>query len=266
MLGLTQVAILPGMARFFRILGTIVGGIIAAIQFPKVVETPSRLLVLCLASVIVIFFIVAEIFLYFEEKRREQSQAEVNRQLVRSAVSEYVSAKAASVSSALPASTELGMSADDPRIYLEIEKPKDNLLRKTPFVLWNHGKDVAHTVQIQPLKLDRKKVTFTPVEAIPPTQSGESLPTIDRGGTLNEHDIPHWLLQDWNSNGELIEEWPIQVTVTYSDFSKKKHFVTSAKLVFHAIRYILEEDHGGAWPGHDRVLWEFRDIEIKRVS
>ena len=246
-------------------------GVILAIQFPKVLETPSRALVLRLVGALIGVLVLAEIVLWFEEKRRdkkrEERQADANKQLVLSTVAEFVSASSSQAASPMPNPTELGMSADDPRIYLEIKSSKDNLLRRTPFVLWNHGKDVAHTVQIEAVKLDRKRVTFPPVEVIPPTQSGESLPTIDRAnGVLNEHDIFYWLLKDWNANGELIEEWPIQITVSYSDFSKKKTFLTTAKLVFHAIRYILEETHGGAWPGHDRVLWEFREIEIKRVS
>ena len=246
-------------------------GAILAIQFPKVLETPSRALVLWLVGTLIVLLVLAEFVLWFEEKRRdkkrEELQAEANKQLVLSTVAEFVSASTSKASSPTPNPTELGMSADDPRIYLEIANPKDSLVRRTPFVLRNHGKDVAHTVQIQPFKLDRKKVAFPLVEAIPPAQSGESLPTIDHAdGILNEHDIFYWLLKDWNANGELIEEWPIQITVSYSDFSKKKNFLTTAKLVFHAIRYILEQDHGGAWPGHDRVLWEFREIEIRRVS
>src|SRR5271170_3968775 len=107
------------MARILRILGTAVSGVIVAIQFPKVLESPSRFLVLCLAATVVACFVIAEIFLHFEEKKREQRQEQRQEQLIRSVMEEFASTSAAKAP--LPSiPTELGMSADDPRIYVEV--------------------------------------------------------------------------------------------------------------------------------------------------
>jgi hypothetical protein len=253
------------MALLFRILGAVLGAVIVAIQFLKVLESPSRLLVISLAAAVIVCFVIAEIFLKYEERARERRQEEKNRQLVHSVVAEYTAPTKVAITVPVSNANELGMSADDPRVYVEIERVTD-ALRGTPFILQNHAKDVAHTVCVHAFKLDHKIVTFPSIEIIAAGKSAGINPTIERAGAFNQHNILQWLLKDWNANGELVEEWPIPLKVTYSDFSKQKKFLTSMTLVFHPIRYILEENHEGAWPGHDRVLWEFRDIQIKRVT
>jgi hypothetical protein len=208
-----------------------------------------------------------------KERKREETQEERDRLLIHKAIEEFklsnVATSIVEPSVALPA--ELGMSADDPRLYLEIEQSTDAMFRRTPFILHNRGKDVAHAAQIQSFKLKRKEVTFPSIEAIPAGDKKDILPTIKSHEPMNEHDIFHWLLKDWDVNGELLEEWPIPLTIEYWDFSKKKKFAVTMNLVFHAIRYLLDEKHGGqqrGWPprNYARPLWEFRDIQFKRVS
>ena len=162
------------------------------------------------------------------------------------------------------ASTEA--SHDDPRIYLELVEPKFAIMSRTPFILWNRGKDVAHKVQIKPFKLKRNAVTFPVVEAIAVGDKGETLPTID--SDTNEHDIFYWLEKDWDAfgvqGGVIATEWPIAIEIQYSDFALKKKFVTTMTLVFFAVKYTLEKPP--VWPMNDKVLWEFRDIVTKRIA
>jgi hypothetical protein len=170
----------------------------------------------------------------------------------------------AELTSQSPASTEA--SNDDPRIYLELVEPKFAIMSRTPFILWNRGKDVAHKIQIKPFKLKRNAVTFPVVEAIAAGDKGETLPTID--SDTNEHDIFYWLEKDWDafgvSGGVIATEWPIEIEIGYSDFTLKKKFVTTMTFVFFAVKYTLEKPP--VWPMNDKVLWEFRDIVTKRIS
>ncbi len=83
---------------------------------------------------------------------------------------------------------------------------------------------------------------------------------------MSDHDIFHWLMRDWDGNGELVDEWPIPLTVHYSDFSGKKQFVAKMILVFHPIRYMMDEKHNLGTRGYQHPLWEFRDIEFTREA
>jgi hypothetical protein len=215
-----------------------------------------------------------------EEKKRETQQEERTFNLIKAVAAEFESKIALSKSATAPiivpapspsVTAELGMSADDPRIYLEIERSTDAMFRRTPFILHNRGKDVAHAAQIQSFKLKRKEVAFSPIEEIPAGGKKDVLPVIKSHEPMNEHDIFYWLLKDWDGNGELLDEWPIPLTIEYWDFTRKKKFSVTMNLVFHAIRYLLDEKHGGQqreWPprNYARPLWEFRDIQFKRVS
>ena len=251
----------------FRILGSVLVIVIAILQFTKIFDSVAgKIAVLVLASIAAASVVVSEVLVYRSEKRRKTEQHERDKQIAKLAVEEYRNA----TTSALPEQEEpkeLGMSADDPRIYVSIETPKDKLFQRTSFILNNQGKDVAHEVQIHTFKLDHRAVTFDPVEAIPPGENGETLPTIEGvDGTMYEHNIFHWLSKDWDAHGELIEEWPIPVELTYTDFSKKKLFSVKMVLVFHAIRYLLKERHKEAPSPLDRPFWEMRDIEFKRTA
>lgn len=202
-----------------------------------------------------------------KERKREEAQEERDRLLIHKAIEEYkLSNVATSIAQPVALPAELGMSPDDPRIYLEIERSADAMFRRTPFILQNRGKDVAHAAQIKSFKLKRKDVTFSPVEAIPAGNNKDVLPTIKSNEPMNEHDIFHWLLKDWDANGELLDEWPIPLTIEYWDFSKKKKFAVTMTLIFHAIRYLLDEKHN--WPprNYSHPLWEFRDIQFKRLE
>lgn len=236
--------------------------VIAVIQFPSVVKSPSRVSVLCVAAAIIIFVIGGEIFAYFEEKKKKRLQFEELKKFLVTQLRETTVAPMASP----PQTTELGMSADDPRICPNLEKPAPDLMQRTPLILINDGKDVAHSIQIQSFKLDRKNVSFPLIEMVRPGDKEEVLPTIDRAdGVMNEHDIFHWLVKDWDKNGEMIDEWPVPIKISYTDFTKKKQFVTTATLVFHAIKYILERPPT-PWPSYDKVIVEFRDVNINRIT
>jgi hypothetical protein len=250
-----------------RIAGNGIVIVIAVLQFTHVFEYPvGKWIVLALALAAVTAGIVSEFQLRKAEQTREANQEERDRKLAVAAVSEYVHRASSVQMTASSQIEEHDMSADDPRIYVEIRKADEAMFKRTPFVLHNRGKDVAHGIRIRPFKLKRKDVLFPVVEAIPAESNADILPEVAVDQPMNEHDIFHWLMKDWDGNGELVDEWPIPITVEYTDFSKKKKFQANMNLVFHPIRYLLDEKHNWPQRNHEPPLWEFRDIEFKRVE
>jgi len=253
----------------FKISETVIVAIIAVLQFTKIFNSSlGKWAVVGLAIAYIACVAASELSKRRAERIKEAKQEERDRELIRKAVLEY-KASIETVVQPLPSAAppiELGMSADDPRLYLNIGHSTDAMFRKTPFILRNDGKDVAHTAQIQPFKLKRKDVTFAPIEIIPAGEKRNTLPTVNSHEPMTEHDIFNWLLKDWDGNGELVDEWPVPLTVEYSDFSKKKKFVASMTLVFYPIRFLLDEKHNWPTRNYDHPLWEFRGIEFKRVS
>jgi hypothetical protein len=166
-----------------------------------------------------------------------------------------------------PAPANLTMGAADPRIYVEIKEPTEAMFPRTPFALRNSGGDVAHRVRIEMLfKLKGQSVSFEPVETIPAGESRESLPTIETGSMMTQHDIFYWLAEDWNQKSEgITEEWPKPLTIRYEDFSGKE-FEALMTLAFFPVQFSLSRRHGGEWPRHDYKTWEFRDIKFRRTK
>jgi len=160
---------------------------------------------------------------------------------------------------------DLEMTAADPRVYLEIEKSQEAMFQRTPFILHNAGGDVAHSITVSTFRLARKAVTVPSVETIPASRTENVLPTIDGADIMTQHDIFHWLAQDWNGNGTVTDDWPISLTIKYSDFSKKKTFATTMELLFHPVRYTVDKNHPG-WPSHDANIYEIVNVSIRRLS
>ncbi|HEV2964702.1 MAG TPA: hypothetical protein VG649_22930 [Candidatus Angelobacter sp.] len=253
------------MAAVFRYLAGLIVIAIAVLQFKPTIFTTTvgRWLVLALALVAAVCLGLGELFSWRADKQWRKGQTERDKKLVQAVVAELSASK---VSEIVTTPIELGLNPDDPRIYLDIKEGSDAMFHETPFVLDNQGKDTAHAVHIHSLRLNRKQVNFPSVEVVAAGTKKETLPTIENVGAMQQHDIFHWLLKDWDANADapLVDEWPIPITLNYSDFSRKKNFEVTMKLVFHPIRYLLEKDR--EWPPHDRILWEFRDIEFKRVA
>ena len=213
-----------------------------------------------------------------EEEEREQRQEERDTRLVAKVIDEYrkteehLPQKAVfhmTHDSAFPTD---GMDVNDPRIYLEIEPAMEAMFPRTPFVLHNRGDQEAHKVTIQPFKLCRKSVVFPTVEVIPARDKRDALPTVEKGdGQMVNHDIFHWLMKDWNDNGELVDDWPIPIVVKYSDPLGRKSFEATMTFVFHPIRYMMNQkydrrDQPDFLKRHREPSWEFTDIKFKRIN
>jgi pyrimidine deaminase RibD-like protein len=165
---------------------------------------------------------------------------------------------------AQPGQSALRLTGSDPRVYMEVSEPTEAMFARTPFVLHNRGGDVAHNVQIHPVKLSRNAVTFESVAAIAPNDKAQVLPHIEGAGALAQHNIVYWLNRDWDTNGEIIEEWSVPVAITYEDFGKAT-FETRLCLVYLPIKDSFRKNHSG-WPKDDSAILEVRNFEFRRVG
>jgi hypothetical protein len=254
------------MERILKIVGAALMAAIAVSQFfTNWLAVPwTRWVVVGMALVAVVCYGVAEWLHHRDRKRWEAEQPERTRKLVLEIAEEFEHRKVVQgppVTESVPKAESL-ISADDPRIYVSIQPAKEAMFSRTPFVFQNRGKDTAHNVAMEPFKLDRKTVTVPKIELIHADEEASGLPTIDKSDSFMEkNDIFHWLLRDWNANGELIDEWPIRLRVNYEDFNHQK-FTAAMTLVFHPIRQIMSES--GNWPNYKDVTWEMRDIDFKK--
>jgi pyrimidine deaminase RibD-like protein len=151
----------------------------------------------------------------------------------------------------------------DPRIYAEVSEPKDAMFARTPFVLHNRGGNVAHNVQIHSIKLSKSLVTFDPVGVIAPNDRAQVVPYIETAGALEQHNIVHWLNRDWDSGGDIVEEWPVPLRITYEDFSKTI-FETTLTLVYLPIKASFRNNHAG-WRRDDSSILEVRNFKFARI-
>lgn len=165
--------------------------------------------------------------------------------------------------------TDVEMTVEDPRIYLDIGLPKEGFFQRTPFILHNQGKTTAHNVAIQSFKLKRKNVVFPDVAAIAVDDRAEVLPSVEDASQMQKHDIFHWLIQDWDGNGTLTDEWPIEIAVRYSDPLGKRHFEAKMTLLFHPIKHIMyrrtSESSSPPFISKDPT-WEFKNIRFALAS
>lgn len=160
----------------------------------------------------------------------------------------------------------LEMSADDPLIYLAIEPATEAMFARTPFVLSNEGKRPAHNVTIQPFKLCRKQVAFATIGAIPVREKASVLPNIADSGAMIQHDIFYWLTKDWDTNGEIVGEWPVPIRITYDDPLNQKHFETTLTLVFFPITHMMNKRHKPPSFIKPEPNWEIRNIEHRALN
>jgi pyrimidine deaminase RibD-like protein len=159
--------------------------------------------------------------------------------------------------------TGIGVKESDPRIYTEVSEIKDAMFGRTPFVLHNRGGNVAHNVQIHPLTLSKSPVTFDPVGVIAPNDRAQVLPYIEAAGALEQYNIVYWLNRDWNSGGDIVEEWPVLLRITYEDFSNTI-FETTLTLVYLPIKASFRSNHPGWQRDHSTIL-EVRNFKFARI-
>lgn len=150
-----------------------------------------------------------------------------------------------------------GMLDDDPRIYLDI-KPHTTDSRDR-FICHNRGKDTAHNVQIQPFKLAGHTVTFNSIGSLGPDENGYATPRVEDGGGLTSSFIFYWLIKDWDKGGELVGEWPVQITVTYANSSNSREFTGTSTLMFYPIKHQTLESFKA--PMTEKT-WDFKNPQF----
>jgi hypothetical protein len=157
-----------------------------------------------------------------------------------------------------------------PRPYLEVRDTTESVPNKTPFVFTNRGGDVAHKIQVQPISINHRTVTFDPIEVIAVGEGNSTLPTAVGLGVLQEHDILHLMVSEWDQafravtlGGLDVGEWPKRLTITYQDFTGKQ-FEATADLIVFPIANTLRDKHGDSKHEHKTV--EVRNIKFKAVG
>lgn len=158
------------------------------------------------------------------------------------------------------------MSPSDPRVYVEIDDrtQTERMFPPTVVVLRNHGGDVAHKVEIEPLALTTDRITFEAVDTIPAGGKSEVLPDVERVGVLQKHDIRAALLKEWNAAGKLDPEFSRKLRVTYEDF-RKRRFETSFDLVYSPIRDIIRQKGRNRALDEATTVLRVTNVEIKPI-
>jgi hypothetical protein len=171
---------------------------------------------------------------------------------------------------ALQLSGALVVSDSDPRPYLEIKEAGDSMFVKTEFILHNRGGDVAHRVQIRPISVGYRTVTFPQVATIPKNENRKTF-SIASGSTsqFNQNNFFHWLMEDWNekakATGSVLEEdYAVDVEIDFEDYSSQKKFEAKSELIFHPVRYLVA--HDPIWRKPDQPLWEIGAPTFRRVD
>jgi hypothetical protein len=159
----------------------------------------------------------------------------------------------------------------DPKLYLDIKETPDNTFISTPFVLHNNREGgIAHNVQIAPLKIGYRLLTFPIIPVVLQGHSGESIPSANGATTpFNRHNLFHWIVEDWNAKGTAsgttpMDDSKIQVVVEYEDSTGQKKFQAATELCFNNVKYIVGSR--GAWPVHDEKRWKIGAPKFVRVS
>jgi hypothetical protein len=266
-----------------KIVGASLMAAVAVVQFfTSVLAWPPTRFMVLVAAILAVACFAAEQVLGSRREKRERlewinGQAERDRKLVTLFAAQVkgdglVAAPsrpdlpAAPTLPLLSAEEEPGMSADDPRVYVTtIREPTEGMFLRTPFVLTNNGKDVAHKVEIHMPKPRGMNVSFEIIEVLAAGNAQESLPTIDSDDVMRKHDIFHWMMEGWNGDSRgIIQDWPQPLTVCYEDFRHRK-FEVSMVLMFYPIKYMLKQNHSfKTW--REYKTWEFKDVTFKRVS
>jgi len=156
---------------------------------------------------------------------------------------------------------QLEVNEADPRVYVEVLDQRETLYAKTVFLLHNRGQDVAHRVQIQPLKLNCGEATFPSVEVLGQDEEKPVVPEIEKITPIWRHDISRILLKEWDHAGDIsVLEFIRPMSITYEDYNSKRKWETTFDLVYHAVQDILERD----WKLSEKPeLLQVRNIKFK---
>ena len=129
----------------------------------------------------------------------------------------------------------------------------------------NLGDEVAHRVQIEPLKVSSGEAIFQRLETIPVNESGSVLPKIEQFGALQRHDLSHLMMKAWDAAGEMVGEFSRPMRIVYEDYLKNR-FETTFDLVYLPATAIMNRNHPSLLGAKERHVFEIRNVEIKKRS
>jgi hypothetical protein len=169
------------------------------------------------------------------------------------------------VSPSLQESLELGLGSSGPRVYVQVLDKRRDMHPRTPFEITNQGTDVAHHIQIQPIKLTVGVAEFEEVDFLEVAAKREVLPEISKASVFQKYNVFSLFLKEWNAANDLgTREFVIRALATYTDHSGQSRFQVSFDIVYLPINDILYE----TWPeSRDRKpLFEVRNTTFKRLE
>ena len=220
-----------------------------------------------IAAVVAIFYVIAYYIQWKEDTVCNVRDQE--RDILIKKIAETVGATV-SRESAPSSSFQTQVSTDDPQLYLSLPYPRPGAGLRAPIVLENRGKTTAHNVKILQFELKHKNVTFPVVSEICPGTRREILPQVEGTGPMLSHDLFHWLIQDWDGKGELTNDWPIKMTLNYTDPAGSNTIQQSVTLLFHPITFMMkrkQQDRGRQAPwNEEKAAVEFTDYKFERLQ
>jgi hypothetical protein len=145
---------------------------------------------------------------------------------------------------------------DEPLIYLDIQPATDGI--RDRIVCDNRGPNVAHNVQVNPVTLADVTLEFASIGAIGPNKEQITTPVADGQGLMVRSSIFYWLLQDWDREGNAAGEWPVRMSVTYTNALGDREFTGTMVLIFYPIKYQMMEKLGQ----RTEKTWEFKNIQF----
>lgn len=166
------------------------------------------------------------------------------------------------------------VDVSDPRINVRISDEQVKGLRQTPLILHNQGKEVAHQIQVEPIKFRSALVEFPLIESLEVDSKSKTMPKIS-GSLPHVHMLFHNivpLLEDaWAHNSEpqqnqlldVNKPFSIPAKITYRNFNDTARFETNFEIRYWGLHESLRRNNLLA---QDQPSIEIVNVGFKRIS
>ncbi len=222
---------------------------------------PSKGLVVSLTAGMIVFVILAEVFTWLSNRKKERERPERDRQLAQLAADAAIK----KMEDRQAGAEKLGRSnvfdsaeglerTRHPEVYLRIRTEQDGPYTKTNFALSNGGSEVAQRVRVAPYRLRSGTIDFTGIDILEPNLTKEIQPIVGRTSPLSRNNLSSLLFGEWDRLKVRAEEWALPMRILYEDAARNK-FETNFLLVYLPMQDILEQ---AAFKAQD---FKFRRLE-----
>jgi hypothetical protein len=159
------------------------------------------------------------------------------------------------------------VTAQDPRLYLEIKDERGATFPRTVFAVTNQGGSVGHKIKIGPLEWPEGSATFKEIDSIPVGGTVEIDPKVENADIYKPKDISQILRNRKRTplEFEQIQEFPL--TVAYQDYAAHA-FEGSIRIMYAPLRDMLRRsrmESGKHIVPDDPTIWVLHD-GFKRLS